>query len=268
MRAAPIRPVFSLATPTSTPAVSVDAGTMNTVGQEQAYRFARGEEVTSTGGLRAKLSPAAGLAGDFGPRRDVRPNAATASREPGILATEQGNRWYGELTSGDFDRIFATAMEIVASLQKPDPPFKSDKLVRDAWREYTALADRYNEPGRFSAIIGFEYTTRGGFNMHRNVLFRGDASVANQMVPFSQFDSQNPEDLWKALAKFEDDTGADVLAIPHNGNLSNGLMFSVETNAGEPLTKELAALRARLEPIIEATQIQGRRRSTPVSFAE
>ena len=238
-------------------AISVDAGTMNRLGQEEAYRFARGEEVTSTGGLRAKLSrPLDWLViSDHAEMYGLMPQLLKG--DPDILATQEGKRWYNDLKSGDIEKIFATAMEIVASLQKPDPPFKSDALVRDAWRAYTALADRYNEPGRFSAIIGFEYTTRGGFNMHRNVLFRGDASVANQMVPFSQFDSQNPEDLWKALAKFEDETGADVLAIPHNGNLSNGLMFSVETNAGEPLTRELANLRARLEPLIEATQIKG-----------
>jgi hypothetical protein len=238
-------------------AVSVDAGTMNRLSQEDAYRFARGEEVTSTGGLRAKLSrPLDWLViSDHAEMYGLMPQLLNG--DPGILATEEGKRWYDALMSGEKEKIFATAMEIVASLQKPDPPFKSDALVRDAWREYTALADRYNDPGRFSAIIGFEYTTRGGFNLHRNVLFRGNAAVANQMVPFSQFDSQNPEDLWRALQKFEDKTGADVLAIPHNGNLSNGLMFSVETNAGEPLTKELATLRANLEPLIEATQIKG-----------
>jgi hypothetical protein len=126
------------------------------------------------------------------------------------------------------------------------------------------LADKYNEPGRFSAIIGYEYTTRGGFNLHRNVLFRGDAKMANQMLPFSQFDSQNPEDLWRALDRFEKETGADVLAIPHNGNLSNGLMFSVETNDGKPLTKELATLRANLEPVVEVTQIKGDGESHPL----
>ena len=238
-------------------AVSVDAGTMNRLSQEDAYRFARGEEVTSTGGLRAKLSrPLDWLViSDHAEMYGLMPQLLNG--DPGILATEEGKRWYDALMSGEKEKIFATAMEIVAALQKPDPPFKSDALVRDAWREYTALADRYNDPGRFSAIIGFEYTTRGGFNLHRNVLFRGNAAVANQMVPFSQFDSQNPEDLWRALQKFEDKTGADVLAIPHNGNLSNGLMFSVETNAGEPLTKELATLRANLEPLIEATQIKG-----------
>ena len=87
--------------------------------------------------------------------------------------------------------------------------------MRDAWREYTALADRYNEPGRFTALIGWEWTALGGFNLHRNVIFRGDASVANQTVPYSQFDSQNPEDLWRFLADFKADTGAELLAIPH-----------------------------------------------------
>ncbi len=237
--------------------VSVDAGTMNRLGQEAAFRFARGEEVTSTGGLRVKLSRPLDflVISDHAEMYGLMPQLLAG--DPDILATAQGKLWYEALTTGDRDKIFATAMEIVASLQNPDPPFKSDGLVRDAWRAYTALADRYNDPGHFSAIIGFEYTTRGGFNLHRNVLFRGDSSVANKMVPFSQFDSQNPEDLWKALAKFEKDTGADVLAIPHNGNLSNGLMFSVETNAGEPLTREIAALRAKLEPIMEVTQIKG-----------
>lgn len=238
-------------------AISVDAGTMNRLGQEEAYRFARGEEVTSTGGLRAKLSRPLDflVISDHAELYGLMPELLAG--DPGILATEEGKRWYDSLRSGDKEKIFATAMEIVASLQKPDPPFKADALVRDAWRAYTALADQYNEPGQFSAIIGYEYTTRGGFNLHRNVIFRGDASIANQTVPFSQFDSQNPEDLWKALDEFEKKTGADVLAIPHNGNLSNGLMFSVETNAGAPLTKELATLRARMEPLVEVTQIKG-----------
>ena len=180
-------------------AVSVDAGTMNRVGQEDAYRFARGEEVISTGGLRAKLSrPLDWLViSDHAEMYGLMPKLLAG--DPGILGTEQGKRWYKELKSGDRERIFNTAMEIVAALQQPDPPFKSDRLVRDAWREYTALADRYNEPGRFSAIIGYEYTTRGGFNLHRNVLFRGDAATANQTVPFSRFFQQKPEDLWREL---------------------------------------------------------------------
>jgi hypothetical protein len=238
-------------------AISVDAGTMNRLGQEEAFRFARGEEVTSQGGLRAKLSRPLDwlVVSDHAELYGLMPQLLAG--DPDILATEQGRRWHDMLKTGDKEVIFNTAMEIVASLQKPDPPFESAEIVRDAWRDYTALADKYNEPGRFTAVIGYEYTTRGGFNLHRNVLFRGDAAEANRTVPFSQFDSQNPEDLWMALDEFEKKTGSDVLAIPHNGNLSNGLMFSVETYGGEPLSPELAKLRASLEPVIEATQIKG-----------
>jgi hypothetical protein len=238
-------------------AVSVDAGTMCTVGQEDAFRFARGEEITTTHGLRARLSRPLDwiVVADHSEMYGLMPQLLKG--DPEILATEKGKRWYDMLTSGDGDEAFKAAMEIVDSLSKTDPPIKSDKAVRNAWHEYTALADRYNEPGRFTALIGYEWTARGGYNLHRNVIFRDGASVANRIVPFSQFDSQNPEDLWDFLADFKRDSGAEVLAIPHNGNLSNGRMFSIETNTGEPLTREIAAIRASLEPLIEVTQIKG-----------
>jgi hypothetical protein len=243
--------------------ISVDAGTMVRLSQEDAYRFARGEEVTSTIGVRAKLSrPLDWLViSDHAEMYGLMPNLLEG--DPNVLATREGKNWYEALKSNDKEKMFATAMEIVAALNKPDPPFDTSKIVRYAWRKYTALADQYNEPGRFSAIIGYEYTTRGGFNLHRNVLFREGASIANQTVPFSQFDSQNPEDLWRALDAFEKETGGSVLAIPHNGNLSNGLMFSVETNDGQPYTRELAELRARIEPLVEVTQIKGDGESHP-----
>ena len=238
-------------------AISVDAGTMCRVGQEDAFRFARGEEVTSTHGLRARLSRPLDwiVISDHAEMYGLMPQLLKG--DPEILASEKGKRWYDMLKGGDRDQTFAAAMEIVASLQQPDPPFESDKSVRNAWRTYTALADKYNEPGRFTALIGYEWTAIGGFNLHRNVIFRGDASIANRTVHFSQFDSQNPEDLWRALEEFMSDTGAEVLTIPHNGNLSNGRMFAVETFDGQPLTKEIATLRARMEPLVEATQIKG-----------
>jgi hypothetical protein len=237
--------------------VSVDAGTMTRLGQEDAFRFARGEEVTTTHGLRAKLSRPLDflVVSDHAEMYGLMPQLLKG--DPEILGTKPGKRWYQALTSGDSEKAFDTAMEIVASLSKKDPPIKNDKAVRNAWKAYTALADKYNEPGRFTALIGYEWTAIGGNNLHRNVIFRGDASVANQTVPFSQFDSQNPEDVWRTLAEFEEKTGDEVLAIPHNGNLSNGRMFTVETFDGKPLSKEIASLRARYEPLVEATQIKG-----------
>ena len=245
-------------------AISVDAGTMNRLGQEEAFRFARGEEVVTTHGIRAKLSRPLDfiVVSDHAEMYGLMPELLDGN--PDILATKSGNRWYNAMKDGDPTSVFDTAMEIVASLSKKEPPIKSDKLVRRAWRKYTALADRYNEPGRFTALIGYEWTAIGGYNLHRNVIFRGDSTEANQTVPFSQFDSQNPEDLWKTLENFEKRTGNEVLAIPHNGNLSNGRMYSVETFSGKPLTKDIAALRARYEPLIEATQIKGDSEAHPM----
>jgi hypothetical protein len=236
---------------------SVDAGTMNRVDQEDAFRFARGEEITTTHGLRAKLSRPLDfvVVSDHAEMYGLMPQLL--SGDPEILATEAGSRWYKELMTGDHDRIFATAMEIVASLQKKDPPINNPEITRKAWHKYTHLADKYNDPGHFSAIIGYEWTAIGGFNLHRNVLFRGDGEEARKTMPFSQFDSQNPEDLWRALDDFSQDTGAQVLSIPHNGNLSNGRMFAVENFDGSRLNKSLAALRIKMEPLIEVTQIKG-----------
>ena len=237
--------------------VSVDAGTMCTVGQEDAYRFARGEEVTTTHGLRVKLSRPLDflVISDHAEMYGRMPELLKGN--PEILRQEIGKKWYDGLTSGDYDQVFATAMEIVGTLSHKDPPIESERIVRDAWRRYTALADRYNEPGRFTALIGYEYTTMGGTNLHRNVIFRDDASVANRTVPFSQFDSQNPEDLWYALAEFEKTAGGEVIAIAHNGNLSNGRMFRLEASDGTPLSRELAELRAHFEVLYEVTQIKG-----------
>ena len=238
-------------------AVSVDAGTMNRIGQEDAFRFARGEEITTTHGLRAKLSRPLDfiVVSDHAEMYGLMPQLLAG--DPAIVGTELGKRWYRQLQSGDTQVIFDTAMEIVASLQKDEPPFESTKATRKAWQDYIRLADEYNEPGRFSALIGYEWTAIGGFNLHRNVVFRGDASEAGRTLPFSQFDSQNPEDLWRALDSFSKETGAEVLAIPHNGNLSNGRMFNVENFDGSRLKKDLASLRARMEPIVEVTQIKG-----------
>jgi hypothetical protein len=244
--------------------VSVDAGTMTTMTQENAFRFARGEEVTTTHGLQAKLSRPLDfiVISDHAEMYGLMPQLLGG--DPEILKTKIGKKWYDELKSGDKDKIFATAMEIVVSLSGDTPPISNDKAIRNAWREYTALADKYNEPGRFTALIGYEWTSEGGDNIHRNVIFRGSAKDANQTKPYSQFDSKNPEKLWAHLAAFEEKTSSDVLAIPHNGNLSNGRMFSVKTFAGAPLTKELAQLRERFEPVIEATQIKGDSEAHPL----
>ncbi|MEH6519034.1 MAG: DUF3604 domain-containing protein [Halioglobus sp.] len=238
-------------------AVSVDAGTMNRIGQEDAFRFARGEEVTTTHGLRARLSRPLDflVLTDHAEMYGLMPQLLAG--DPDILASEKGQRWYDMLMTQDPDKIFEAAMEIVASLSQKEPPINNPAATRKAWEAYTELADKYNDPGRFTALIGYEWTAQGGNNLHRNVVFKDDGETARKTIPFSQFDSQNPEDLWRALEQFSAESGAQVLSIPHNGNLSNGRMFAVTNFDGSPLTKELADLRARMEPLIEVTQIKG-----------
>ena len=132
--------------------VSVDAGTMNRLSQEDAFRFAQGHEVTTTHGLRAKLSRPLDflVVADHSEMYGLMPQLLAGDRE--ILSTEVGKKWYGELTSGDTNGVFATAMEIVASLSGDVPLIDNKKAIRSAWQNYTALADRYNEPGVFTAL--------------------------------------------------------------------------------------------------------------------
>jgi len=127
------------------------------------------------------------------------------------------------------------------------------------WLKNTEIMEKYNQPGRFTAFIGYEWTSNagGGDNLHRNVIYRDGKDKADRALPMTTFVSENPEDLWKWMDKWESDTGGRLLAIPHNGNLSNGKMFALTTFEGKPLTEDWARTRARWEPMYEITQIKG-----------
>ena len=144
-------------------------------------------------------------------------------------------------------------------------PFTSDELTRSTWGDFVRIADQYNEPGRFTAMTGFEWSsTPKGDNLHRIVIFGDGADKTGQTVPFSMFDSDDPQGLWQYLATYEDKTGGNAFALPHNGNLSNGLMFSGKTHSGEPIDRAYAEARARWEPLHEMTQIKGDEETHPL----
>ncbi len=107
--------------------------------------------------------------------------------------------------------------------------------------------EKYNDPGRFTAFISYEWTSNagGGDNLHRNVIYRDNKDRARQVLPMTTFQSENPEDLWKWMADWEKKTGGQLLAIPHNGNLSNGRMFELRTFMGGPMTKAWAQQRQK-----------------------
>jgi len=235
---------------------SPDAGLVgNTLGPEAAYRFARGEEVTASSGLRVKLLRPL----DFLVVTDHAEYIGLApmlrSSDPVLLADPIGKRWIDLFHGGKGYDLF---IEILGSAMKRDEKIKNPQVKRSIWERFTKTAERYNDPGKFSAFIGFEWSSvPKGNNLHRVVVFRDGAKRANQVLPYSLFDSEDPEDLWRYLARYESKTGGQVLAIPHNGNLSNGLMFAEKTFSGRPIDRAYAESRMKWEPLVEVTQIKG-----------
>jgi hypothetical protein len=244
---------------------SFDAGAFGCrLGPRDAYRFAKGAELTASMGERVKLSRPL----DFLVVCDHSDNMGffpqLLAGDPKILADPQGRKWYRMIQEGKgadaaIEMIIAFSSEKFpkALLSLPGTP-----AYRQAWRDIIAAADEANDPGRFTAFIGYEWTSNtGGNNLHRNVIFRDDGSKARLVEPLITMKPQgsdNPRDLWKWMAAYEAKTGGNVLAIAHNGNLSNGRMFPVvESFTGKPVDKEYAEQRARWERLYEATQIKG-----------
>jgi hypothetical protein len=238
--------------------LSADSGLIgNVLPPEDAYRFARGETVTSSSGQRTRLVRPLDflVVADHAQNLGLPPMLEEGN--PLVLNTETGKRWYDMKREG---KDFEAFVEWTRTVYTEDP-INQPKMISRTWERQIDTAEKYNEPGVFTALIGFEWTSMNTLetpsNLHRVVIFRDGADKASEVIPFSVFDSPDPEDLWKYLQSYEDSTGGDVLAIPHNGNLSNGLMFDVERLNGRPINKAYAETRAQWEPIVEVTQIKG-----------
>jgi hypothetical protein len=249
--------------------LSVDAGLFGArLGLDDAYRFARGEQVMASSGQPVKLarpldwlviadhSDAMGLVNDL------------AAAAPEVTKYEQGARWSKGLRAGgqaavdtalDLITTFSQGQvdkDLLAAYSPGSPAYES------VWQKVVRTAEAFNDPGTFTAMIGFEWTSLvKGNNLHRNVLFRDGAEKAGQVVPFTTqapIGSTDPLDLYKWLENYEARTGGSVLALAHNGNLSNGLMFPVDAQyTGRKLDKAYVEARAKWEPMYEITQIKG-----------
>jgi len=238
---------------------SPDAGMVGNfnLGPEDAYRFARGEQVRANNGMQVKLvRPLDFLAvTDHAEYYGLIP--ALRAGDPSILSQEVGRRWYKLFNEGA-EGQYKVLLEFADTLNNNTAAFNAEDIRRSTWEMENRVADEYNEPGKFTAFIGYEWTsTPAGDNLHRIVLFKDDAKKTGQIIPFSSFDSTDPEDLWDFLAKYEAKTGGQVMAIPHNSNVSGGLMFDTKTLKGKKLTKAYAEMRARFERIHEMTQMKG-----------
>jgi hypothetical protein len=246
-------------------AASFDAGAFGArLGPREAYRFARGEEVEASSGQPAKLSKPLDflVVADHSDNMGVFPDFFAG--KPEILADPTGKKWFQMVKDGKgADAAFEMIMSFSAgTFPKPMTYSPDTRAYKAAWQDNVAAAEQYNEPGRFTALIGYEWTSNtGGNNLHRNVIFRDNGDKASQVVPFTTsapLGSDNPRDLWKWMAAYEQKTGGSVLAIAHNGNLSNGRMFPIiESFTGKPVDKEYVEQRAKWERLYEATQTKG-----------
>jgi len=236
---------------------SADAGNMGNrrIGPDEVYRFARGETVTAHNGQPVRLKRPL----DFFLLSDHAEYLGVMNMldqdDPILLATETGRRWSKWRKNGEHLKVFAEFG--VALLQGVDA-IRSDAVEETNWSRVVANADRWNEPGTFTAFIGYEWTsTPGGKNLHRNVIIADDASRAGQVIPTSSVKDPTPESLWAWMGEYEAKTGGRVLAIPHNSNVSGGLMFALKDSEGTALTRAYAEERARREPLVEVTQYKG-----------
>jgi len=251
-------------------AFSMDAGAFGArLAPKDAYRFARGEQVTSNTGQPVKLSRPL----DFLVVTDHSDNMGffpdLFAGKPDLLVDPTGRKWYDMIKSG---KGAEAAIEIIVAFSHGTFPkdlmyFPGTRAYRSAWQETIAAAEQFNDPGRFTAFIGYEWTSNtGGNNLHRNVVFRDNGDKASQVEPFTvypPYGSDNPAELWKWMDAYEKKTGGSVLAIAHNGNLSNGLMFPVVEAFGKRLDREYAEQRAKWERLYEATQTKGTGESHP-----
>ncbi len=186
-------------------------------------------------------------------------------RNPYLLNTESGKRLLKILEKNPetiFDEIVAIDLE-EKNLEILEDLYTSSVRI-PAWDKQIDAAERYNEPGYFSAFIGWEYTGNiQGKTAHRVVLTPADGVKAKNFLPFTQYDSRHPEDLWKFLSETKKELGIDFLAIPHNSNLSSGIAFDTIDSYGEPLTPAYAASRMTWEKVAEITQYKGTSETHP-----
>ena len=237
--------------------VSADAFTLGSrLGPDQAYRFAMGLPVTNeleqTARLRAPLDFLAVT--DHAEYHGVFP--LLQDRDSQLDGWPLGQQMADLLQA---DKNIELAKLFSDAIQSTDPALRTPQvLVKSAWHSSIEAADAAYTPGVFTTLIGYEWTSMvTGDNLHRVVLFRDGSERAKQVVPFSAQDSTDPEALWSALSHYETTTGGRVMAIPHNGNLSNGRMFSPIRNNGEAIDADYASLRRYWEPLYEMTQVKG-----------
>ena len=177
---------------------------------------------------------------------------------PLVADTETGKRYRKMFDEGRQVEVFTELIAQVNKIVPPDPDLYNDEINSEVWNSIMDAADRHNEPGVFTAFMGWEWSsTPNGNNLHRVVFMKEGKEKGSQFIPYNSLDSDKPEDLWKWLESTSTATGANFIAIPHNSNISGGLMFSLTDSYGALITPDYAEARMKWEPLLEVTQIKG-----------
>lgn len=232
-----------------------------------AYRFARGEMVQASNGMPARLNRPLDflVVADHGYNLGVVPDLLSANIR--LLETDVGRQLLRNFKN--YQSNHDTELNKTINNTLYTEKVYSKKGFRQIWRDVAKRADHYNNPGKFTAFTGYEWTSWGTprtsyGNLHRVVIYKDTIDKAGQITPLTSLDSINPEDLWRSMANYEKTTGGEVLAIPHNGNVSNGEMFSLTDFNGQPLSSTYATMRQRWEPLYEVTQMKGDGETHPI----
>jgi len=187
-----------------------------------------------------------------------------AQGDEALAKTANGRRIIKMMKAGKGQEIFIEFIDRINSNQ-PYADLNTEATRKSVWGDMVEITERHNEPGSFTSFIGWEWTsTPDGKNLHRVVFMPEGANVAGRFIPYSAFDSDKPEDLWAWLEKTSDESGASFIAIPHNSNISGGMMFDLVDSEGRPITADYARTRMKWEPVIEITQIKGDSETDPI----
>ena len=257
--------------------ISADAHSMGNLllSSADAYRFARGEKVVASNGLPAQLKRPLDFLSVTDHAEFMGLYRMFTIEDPRLTTTALGKDWASQyLTRPDPNETDPTRLAssnpiaaFVNSINDPNAARDAypEALKHAIWADVARTADEFNAPGIFTAFTGYEWTAmRDGSNLHRCIILKDNADVVSGWIPYSAQSSSDPEALWQALTEYESLTGGEALSIPHNGNLSNGLMWDTKTLEGGALDQDYADTRMRWEPIAEVTQIKGDSETHPV----
>ncbi len=254
--------------------LSVDANVLGNraLTPDEAYRFAQGEAISGYKGTPVRLRRPLDFLVVSDHAANIGVMAGLRASDPALLETDAGKRLLAVVHKNkvNLDDValpdFLKPTEFINSLTEDNRAY-----TRSVWERIINNAERYNNPGKFTAFIGYEWTSIDwevetiSANLHRNVIFKDGKDKVSRVLPFSYLDNPYPEGLWRYFEEYQQKTNGDVLAIPHNSNLSYGRMFSLtDYEEGQPLTQNHAKTRSRWEPLMEVTQIKGDSETHPI----